>query len=109
MTRDIVDGFGICAIEGLFKTNCEAVLDLLKNSREQIITIFEVLLYDPLHNWCLSPAKALMLQKAQSISEKVCDSPMVDNSISSTNSNSPNLDDFLANNNSTMKSGSNRF
>lgn len=42
LTRDIVDGFGICAMEGLFKANCELALDLLKRSKEFILTIFEV-------------------------------------------------------------------
>lgn len=64
LTRDIIDGFGVCAVEGVFKNCCESILQLLKSSREQIMTIFEVLLYDPLHNWCLSPTKAFMMQQA---------------------------------------------
>lgn len=64
LTRDILDGFGVCAVEGIFKNCCESILQLMKLSREQIMTIFEVLLYDPLHNWCLSPSKALMMQQA---------------------------------------------
>lgn len=64
LTRDVLDGFGVCAAEGVFKNCCESILHLLKSSREQIMTIFEVLLYDPLHNWCLSPAKAFMMQQA---------------------------------------------
>jgi hypothetical protein len=62
LTRDIIDGFGVLGADGLFKNNCEAILDLLKRSREQIMTIFEVLLYDPNYNWRLSPKKAYMLQ-----------------------------------------------
>jgi serine-protein kinase ATM len=63
LTRDIVDGFGINGIEGIFKECCERTLDLLKNSSDQIMTIFEVLLYDPLHNWSISPKKAYELQQ----------------------------------------------
>jgi phosphatidylinositol kinase/protein kinase (PI-3 family) len=63
LTRDLIDGFGICGIEGTFKNSCETILNLLKSSKEQILTIFEVLLYDPLHNWCLSPKKAYKLQQ----------------------------------------------
>lgn len=94
LTRDIVDGFGICGIEGIFKNSCESTLQLLKNSREQIMTIFEVLLYDPLHNWCLSPAKAYLLQQASSVSEEISQTNLNlnESSIMSTNSyNSPSV------------------
>ncbi|CAF0985252.1 unnamed protein product [Brachionus calyciflorus] len=94
LTRDVIDGFGICGIEGIFKNCCEATLKLLKNSREQIITIFEVLLYDPLHNWCLSPAKAFMMQQASVFNEQsqaeVNESSMISTFNSSTFSGKPN-------------------
>lgn len=90
LTRDIVDGFGVCGMHGLFRSSCELTLDLLKLSKEFVLTIFEVglsgtnaknyhvnykfrfskqvLLYDPLHNWTLSPSKAYALQQASEIS-----------------------------------------
>ena len=40
---------------------------MLKSAQDQIMTIFEVLLYDPLHNWTLSPKKAYMLQQADAL------------------------------------------
>ncbi len=100
LTRDIVDGFGICGIEGLFKNSCESVLDILKNAKEQITTIFEVLLYDPLHNWSLSPEKAIMLQRYQSDNTDlnqpeslivINDSRSLNNTITNTNNNNENL------------------
>ena len=48
LTRDIVDGFGVCALHGLFRSNCELALDLLKRSKEFILTIFEVYLVSEL-------------------------------------------------------------
>ncbi len=74
LTRDIVDGFGACGVEGIFRNCCESILDLLKVSKEQIMTIFEVLIYDPLHNWSLSPRKAFMLQQS---SDKDQSSPIL--------------------------------
>jgi phosphatidylinositol kinase/protein kinase (PI-3 family) len=53
-------------VEGIYKSCCETILDLLKNAQHQIMTIFEVLLYDPLHNWSISPKKAYMLQQVDS-------------------------------------------
>lgn len=67
LTRDLIDGFGICGTEGIFKNCCESILELLKAAKDQISTIFEVLLYDPLHNWCLSPKKAYMLQQVDAV------------------------------------------
>ena len=67
LTRDIVDGFGLSGIEGTFKNCCKKTLELLKSACDQIVTIFEVLLYDPLHNWNLSPEKAYMLQQVASM------------------------------------------
>lgn len=51
LTRDVVDGMGVFAIEGVFRRCCEKTLDVLKDSKEALITIVEVgsalkLLYD---------------------------------------------------------------
>jgi serine-protein kinase ATM len=83
----LVDGFGLCGVEGVFRNSCETILELLKNSREQIMTIFEVLLYDPLHNWCISPRKAYLLQNVDNEDDSILDG---------SNSNSSNSDDLLA-------------
>jgi phosphatidylinositol kinase/protein kinase (PI-3 family) len=53
----------------VFKNCCEATTDLLKASKEQIMTIFEVFLYDPLYNWSLTPKKALQLQQTSVLSD----------------------------------------
>ena len=89
LTRDIVDGFGLCGVEGIFRNSCESILELLKSSREQIMTIFEVLLYDPLHNWCLSPKKAYILQNTDNLANtnSILSSSGIE---SSTNSSSIN-------------------
>ncbi|CAF4490038.1 unnamed protein product, partial [Rotaria sp. Silwood2] len=62
LTRDVIDGLGICGTEGLFK-NCEITLELMRQYADTLITIIEVFLYDPLYQWQLSPQKALQLQQ----------------------------------------------
>jgi len=37
-------------------------MEVLRGSQEAVLTILEVLLYDPLHAWTISPAKAYNLQ-----------------------------------------------
>ena len=65
-------------------------MEILKNAKEQISTIFEVLLYDPLHNWSISPEKACMLQRNQTefLSDAASDSLIVVNEASSRSVNS---------------------
>jgi len=84
LTRDIVDGFGVCGVEGIFKNCCERTLELLKSTQEQILTIFEVLLYDPLHNWCLSPKKAYMLQQVNDVNQSSVAEQSINNSYLTT-------------------------
>lgn len=51
LTRDIVDGFGITGVEGVFRRCCEFTLEVLRSQTEHIITILDVLRYDPLYSW----------------------------------------------------------
>ena len=62
LSRDIIDGFGPCGVEGTFRRSCETTLNILRENKEGIMTILEVLIYDPLYNWSLTPAKAYRLQ-----------------------------------------------
>ncbi|XP_063405374.1 serine-protein kinase ATM-like [Mytilus trossulus] len=62
LTRDIVDGMGVSGVEGVFRRCCEKTMDVMHNNQEALLTILEVLLYDPLYAWCMSPAKAYALQ-----------------------------------------------
>lgn len=63
LTRDIVDGMGITGVEGVFRRCCEKTIEVMRNSQETLLTIVEVLLYDPLFDWTMNPLKALYLQQ----------------------------------------------
>ncbi|KFB44231.1 hypothetical protein ZHAS_00012124 [Anopheles sinensis] len=72
LTRDIVDGMGMSGVEGVFKKSCEKTMEVLRNNQAPILTILEVLLYDPLYSWnVLANKKA----NQQQISEELRDSP----------------------------------
>eukprot|EP00042_Codosiga_hollandica_P046067 m.478141 g.478141 ORF g.478141 m.478141 type:complete len:194 (+) comp57166_c0_seq2:1-582(+) len=62
LTRDVVDGFGPMGIEGAFRTCSEKTLSVLRESKESLLTILEVFLYDPLYDWSVTSKKALKLQ-----------------------------------------------
>lgn len=51
LTRDIVDGMGVTKTEGVFRRCCEFTLAVLRDESYNIITILDVLRYDPLYSW----------------------------------------------------------
>lgn len=62
LTRDVVDGFGITRTEGVFRRCCEFTLDALRAHTDAIMTLLNVLRYDPLYSWSVSPLRARKLQ-----------------------------------------------
>ncbi|XP_067638113.1 serine/threonine-protein kinase ATM isoform X4 [Eurosta solidaginis] len=58
LTRDMVAPMGICETGGVFKKACQATLEVLRKNHSVIITILEVLLYDPLYIWNVVPSPA---------------------------------------------------
>lgn len=65
LTRDVVDGMGISKTEGAFRRCCEVTLDALREEQYSIMTILDVLRYDPLYTWSISPLRLAKLQKAR--------------------------------------------
>ena len=65
LTRDLVDGMGITKTEGVFRRCCEFTLEALRNESYSIMTILDVLRYDPLYQWSLSPLRLKRMQDAQ--------------------------------------------
>lgn len=62
LTRDVVDGMGVTKTEGVFRRCCEFTLDALRNQSDRIMTTLDVLRYDPLYSWSLSPLRLRKLQ-----------------------------------------------
>uniref|UniRef100_A0A3B3YKP7 non-specific serine/threonine protein kinase n=1 Tax=Poecilia mexicana TaxID=48701 RepID=A0A3B3YKP7_9TELE len=62
LSRDVVDGMGITGVEGVFRRCCEKTMEVMRTSQEALLTIVEVLLYDPLFDWTMNPLKAFYLQ-----------------------------------------------
>ncbi|KAH6694050.1 ataxia telangiectasia mutated [Plectosphaerella plurivora] len=62
LTRDIVDGMGLTKTEGVFRRCCEFTLDALREEQYSIMTILDVLRYDPLYSWSISPVRLAKLQ-----------------------------------------------
>ncbi|KAH7370991.1 hypothetical protein BKA66DRAFT_573171 [Pyrenochaeta sp. MPI-SDFR-AT-0127] len=63
LTRDMVDAMGYTKTEGVFRRCCEFTMDTLREERESIMTLLNVLRYDPLVNWSVTPTKAKRMQE----------------------------------------------
>ncbi|KAL4735327.1 hypothetical protein BDV11DRAFT_173914 [Aspergillus similis] len=63
LTRDLVDGMGITKTEGVFRRCCEFTLEALRQESYSIMTILDVLRYDPLYNWTVSPLRMKKMQE----------------------------------------------
>lgn len=52
LTQNLVDGFGMSGVDGVFRRCCEETLRVLRERSNVIMTILEVFKHDPLQNWC---------------------------------------------------------
>lgn len=57
LTREIVDGFGVNGVEGPFRKNCERVYAKLRQDSEKLMCVLNVLKWDPLYSWVISPMR----------------------------------------------------
>lgn len=62
LTRDMVDAFGVTGVEGIFRINCERVFSVLQDERERLMCVLNILKWDPLYSWKMSPLKKQKLQ-----------------------------------------------
>jgi len=53
---------GASGIEGIMRRSCEVTMAMLRDQRQIIITLLQVLLYDPLFTWAITPEKACKMQ-----------------------------------------------
>ncbi|KAI9370794.1 hypothetical protein BJX61DRAFT_514063 [Aspergillus egyptiacus] len=65
LTRDLVDGMGITKTEGVFRRCCEFTLEALRKESYSIMTILDVLRYDPLYSWTVSPLRMKRMQEQE--------------------------------------------
>ena len=71
LTQDVIDGMGITKTEGVFRRCCEFTLEALRKESNSIIAILDVLRYDPLYTWSMSPLRLAKLQEGQSAAQSV--------------------------------------
>ncbi|KAG9127763.1 serine/threonine-protein kinase M1 [Ceratobasidium sp. 392] len=51
LTPNIVDGFGVTGVEGVFRTACEVTMQLLRDNYGSLISVLDAFVHDPLVEW----------------------------------------------------------
>lgn len=57
LTRDIVDGFGVTGVEGIFRKTSEYTYSILRLNHDRVMCVLNILKWDPLYSWVMSPMK----------------------------------------------------
>lgn len=80
LTRDMVDGMGIHGTSGIFTSAAEATLKIIREQRDRIMTVIEVLKHDALYTWRLPPLRLNKIQSESHYSAEIIglDAPRVE-------------------------------
>ncbi|GAA5890089.1 hypothetical protein JCM6882_009223 [Rhodosporidiobolus microsporus] len=62
LTQNLVDGFGMSGVDGVFRRCSEETLRVLRERSSILMTVLEVFKYDPLQNWAVSADMAKRIQ-----------------------------------------------
>lgn len=62
LTRDIIAPMGVSGVEGIFQKACEKTMSVLRENEKTLMTILEVLLYDPMYSWAVGVENAKRAQ-----------------------------------------------
>jgi ataxia telangiectasia mutated family protein len=74
LTRDIIAPMGVSGVDGIFRRNCEKTMEILRENEKTIMTILEVLLYDPTYQWSLGAEQAKRIQlESDSVDSQECE------------------------------------
>ena len=76
LTRDIVDGMGVTGTDGVFLRCCEETLQVLRENKQALLAVVDVLLHDPLTQWKLSANKKASEQRKGCTSNESVDQAM---------------------------------
>ncbi|KAI9322775.1 hypothetical protein BX666DRAFT_1898360 [Dichotomocladium elegans] len=51
LTHNLIDGMGATGYEGMFRKTCEVTLQVLRDNKVQLLSVFETLVHDPIVEW----------------------------------------------------------
>lgn len=71
LTNNIIDGFGVIGVEGVFRKSAECVLNVLKSNKQTLLQSLHSFIYDPLiehNNLC---NKSIMSDQLKNINDRL--------------------------------------
>ncbi|KAI9000757.1 hypothetical protein BD414DRAFT_405932 [Trametes punicea] len=51
LTQNMIAGFGVTGVEGVFRTSCEVTLRLLRENKDCLMNVLDAFVHDPLVEW----------------------------------------------------------
>ncbi|KAH9948812.1 hypothetical protein B0H21DRAFT_777700 [Amylocystis lapponica] len=51
LTQNIIDGFGVTGVEGVFRIACEVTMQLLRDNKDCLMSVLDAFVHDPLVEW----------------------------------------------------------
>ncbi|KAL9618062.1 MAG: hypothetical protein Q9160_007191 [Pyrenula sp. 1 TL-2023] len=96
LTRDLVDGMGITKTEGVFRRCCNFTLEALRKESYSIMTVLDVLRYDPLYSWSLSPLRMKRMQETDKNANAAADKEEAEDKKSTARSTATRSSDAAA-------------
>ncbi|TFK55398.1 hypothetical protein OE88DRAFT_1622542 [Heliocybe sulcata] len=51
LTQNIVDGFGVTGVEGVFRIACEIIMQLLRDNKDTLMSVLDAFIHDPLQDF----------------------------------------------------------
>ncbi|KZT29389.1 hypothetical protein NEOLEDRAFT_1056118 [Neolentinus lepideus HHB14362 ss-1] len=51
LTQNIVDGFGVTGVEGVFRIACEITMQLLRDNKDTLMSVLDAFIHDPLQDF----------------------------------------------------------
>ena len=51
LTQNMIDGFGVTGVEGVFRKSCEVSLRVLRENKDSLMSVLESFIHDPLVEW----------------------------------------------------------
>ncbi|OSX59349.1 hypothetical protein POSPLADRAFT_1048687 [Postia placenta MAD-698-R-SB12] len=51
LTQNVVDGFGVTGVEGVFRIACEVTMQLLRDNKDALMSVLDTFVHDPLVEW----------------------------------------------------------
>jgi serine/threonine-protein kinase ATR len=69
LTQNVIDGFGVAGVEGVFRRSCETTLSVLRKHCGTILSVMDTFVHDPLVEWARDEKKLRNVAATSGVAE----------------------------------------